>query len=305
MKIKISREVKIGIYALTTLVIMYWVFNFIKGRDIFSSYDNYYVAYENVEGLGQTSSIYLKGLKVGNVSKISLEKSGQFFEATLRIHRGYSIPENSTAEIYSTDIMGNKAVRVIVGDSPRLAKPGDFLNASVASDFTNMMSKELLPLKDKLEVLMTNLNTTVVSLNNVLTENTQKQLAESIRHLNTSLQNISTISSTLNNEKEHIARSLENIDSFTASLSNNTQNINAIISNLEQLSDSLKYVDIKSTFNHLNTLLAQASDTTGTVGQLLYNNEIHHRLSATLNDLDLLIKDLKENPKKYVKLSLF
>ena len=305
MKVKISREVKIGIYALVTLVLMYWVFNFIKGRDIFSAYDNYYVSYENVEGLGQTSTVYLKGLKVGNVSKISLEKSGKFFEVTLRIHRGYSIPENSTAEIYSTDIMGNKAVRVIVGDSPRLAKSGDFLNANVASDFTNMMSKELLPLKDKLETLITNLNTTVVSINNVLTTDAQKQLSESIAHLSTSLQHIANITNSLDTEKEHIIRTLENIDTFTASLSNNSQSIDAIIRNFEQLSDSLKQVNVKATVDHLNTLLAQASDTTGTVGQLLYNGELYDRLSSTLNSLDLLIKDLKENPKKYVKLSLF
>ena len=305
MKVKISREVKIGIYALGTLVLMYWLFNFLKGQDIFNSYDKYYATFENVEGLAQSSTVYLKGLKIGNVSKIELDENAQSFKISLRINRGYSIPKNSTIEIYSTDIMGNKAARILVGDSPMLALPGDYLKSSVASDLTNMVSRELIPLKDKLETLITNLNTTVVSINNVLTTDAQKQLTESIAHLSTSLQHIANITNSLDTEKEHIIRTLENIDTFTASLSNNSQSIDAIIRNFEQLSDSLKQVNVKATVDHLNTLLAQASDTTGTVGQLLYNGELYDRLSSTLNSLDLLIKDLKENPKKYVKLSLF
>ena len=75
--------------------------------------------------------------------------------------------------------------------------------------------------------------------------------------------------------------------------------------NLEQISDSLARSNLKGSVERLNLLLAQASDTTGTVGQLLYNDELYHRLTIALKDLDALINDVKENPKKYVRLSLF
>jgi phospholipid/cholesterol/gamma-HCH transport system substrate-binding protein len=88
-------------------------------------------------------------------------------------------------------------------------------------------------------------------------------------------------------------------------LRNNGENINTIAANLSQLSDTLRRSDIKTTIDRLNTLLAQAGDTSGTVGQLLQNDELYRNLSATLNSLDALINDLQKNPKKYVKLSLF
>jgi phospholipid/cholesterol/gamma-HCH transport system substrate-binding protein len=305
MKMKLKTEVKIGIYAIVVILAMYWAFNFLKGKDIFSPYDTYYATYENVDGLTASSTIYLRGLKVGSISKIIFEKEKQQFAVSLRIERGYSIPENSVAEIYATDILGNKAIRILMGNSPKLATPQAYLKSNVASDMTNLMASELLPLKEKLDVLLTNLNITVEAVNSVLTEKSQRNLAQSIESLHESLLHVEQITGTLAAGRVHIDKSLENMDAFTTSLRNNTGNIDAIATNLAQFSDSLRRVEINATVDRLNLLLAQASDTTGTVGQLLHNKELYRHLSHTLRDLDILIQDIRENPKKYIKLSIF
>ncbi|MDR1680955.1 MAG: MlaD family protein [Prevotellaceae bacterium] len=305
MKLKISKEVKIGVYALTILVGLYLVFNFLKGRDLFHTYNVYYAAYENVEGLTPSAPVFLKGLKVGSVVKIAFDRDEQSFLVTLRVDNRYGIPENSTAEIYGADIMGSKALRILVSHSPKLAKTKEYLKSSVASDMMTMMVNELTPIKNKLDVLLSNLNITVATVNHILNEENQQELDESIRSLSKTMKHIEHIAGVVDSQKDHLGNTLENADAFTASLRNSTQHIETVILNLEQISDSLARSNLKGTVEHLNRLLAQASDTTGTVGQLLYNDELYQRLSVTLKDLDALINDLQANPKKYVKLSLF
>ncbi len=305
MKIKISKEVKIGIYAVVTIVAMYWVFNFLKGRDLLNKYQTYYAVFENVEGLTATAPVYLKGLKVGNVSKITFEKTDLRFTVALRVESSYGVPEDSKAEIYGTDIMGNKAVRILMGSSPKLATSDDYLQSSVASDLTNMVANELLPLKDKIMGTLNNLNTTITAINNVLNEDTQNNLKGSISNLNSTLAHVESLSSALNSNKKHLTNSLENIDAFSATLRNNGTKIDRIADNLVQVSDSLRMANLKQTIDNLNALLGQANDTSGTVGKLLHDGELYTRLSNTVNDLDLLLIDLKANPKRYVKLSLF
>ncbi|MDR0728824.1 MAG: MlaD family protein [Prevotellaceae bacterium] len=305
MKLKISKEVKIGIYAITILVVMYWIFNFLKGRDLFNTYNTYYATYENVEGLTQSAPVFLKGLKVGSVIKIVFEKEEQSFLVTLRVDNHYGIPEHSTAEIYAADIMGTKAIRILVSNSPKLAQSKEYLKSSVASDMMTMMVNELTPIKNKLDVLLSNLNVTVETINHILNEEKQRELDESIRSLNKTMKHIERIAGVVDAQKDHLGNTLENADAFTASLRNSTQHIESVIQNLEQISDSLAQSNLKGTVERLNLLLVQVSDTTGTVGQLLYNDELYQRLSITLKDLDALINDLRANPKKYVKLSLF
>jgi phospholipid/cholesterol/gamma-HCH transport system substrate-binding protein len=221
------------------------------------------------------------------------------------VEQGYSIPENSVAEIYATDILGNKAIRIIMGNSPKLLATKSYLQSSVASDLTNIVASELLPLKDKLETLIMNLNTTVVAVNSILTDEAQKELRVTLANLNKSMQHVEQLTGTLSAKNGHLHNTLENLEIFSTSLRNNSENINAIAGNLAQFTDTLRQTDIKATIDRLNGLLAQAGDTTGTVGQLLYNKELYLRLSSTIHSLDVLLNDIQANPKKYVKLSLF
>jgi phospholipid/cholesterol/gamma-HCH transport system substrate-binding protein len=298
---KIKKEVKIGIYAVVIIIGMYWLFNFLKGKDIFNTHTTYYVHYERVDGLSASSPVFLKGLKVGTISDIAYEEDKQQFQVSLQIKKTYHIPDNSVAEIFSTGLMSGNGVRIVIGDSPVVAASGSSLAASIEPDIIS----SLLPLKDQAELLLGNLNATITAVNNILTEESQKNLETSINSLRKSLQHIEQITGTLGAKDGHLNNTLENLDAFSSALRDNNENINAIAGNLSQFTDTLRRVDIKTTIDRLNVLLAQAGDTSGTVGQLLQNDELYRNLSATLNSLDALIKDLQKNPKKYVKLSIF
>ncbi len=99
--------------------------------DIFYSYNTYYVNYDNVNGIVPSSAVYLKGFKIGSVAKIKYEESTQKFCVSLQVDGDYKIPDNSMADIYATDIMGTKAVRILLGDNATPAKSYSYLQASI------------------------------------------------------------------------------------------------------------------------------------------------------------------------------
>ncbi|MDR3133755.1 MAG: MlaD family protein [Prevotellaceae bacterium] len=298
---QIKKEIKIGIYAVVIIIGMYWLFNFLKGKDIFNSHAAYYISYDRVDGLSASSPVFLKGLKVGTVSDIAYEEDRQAFLVTVQVKTAYNIPDNSVAQIFSTGLMSGNGIRILIGDSPVIAASGSRLASSIAPD----MLSSLLPLKEQAEQLLGNLNATITAVNNILTDETQKNLGESIGSLQKSLQHIEQITGTLGAKNGHLNNTLANMDAFSSALRNNSENIHTIAANFSQFSDTLRRLDIKATVDRLNILLAQAGDTSGTVGQLLQNDELYRNLSATLHSLDELITDLKKNPKKYVKISLF
>ncbi len=298
---KLKREVKIGAYIVATLFIMYWVFNFLKGQDIFNKSVTYYARYESVEGLVPTAQVYIKGLKVGIIEKIEYEQKEKLFLVRLRVEAGYIIPENSIAKIFNADLMGNKAVSIVLGSSPKQLAPGSIM----ASDISTDLMTEIMPLKGKLDSLLIKTNETFAAINNILTEEKQNEIKSIITNLATSTSNLAALTNTLNEEKTHLSNTMKNAETFTASLAQNTGNITAMLENLKAVSDTLHNTEIGALIAKVNNLLSAANSLDGTVGQLLHNDELYKNLSSTLHDLDLLLQDLKANPKKYVKLSLF
>lgn len=85
-----------------------------------------------------------------------------------------------------------------------------------------------------------------------------------------------------------------------------------MITNLETFSDTLTKTDISGTFKRANTslaelekILAQINEGQGTLGMLMYNDTLYLEIEKTAEELNLLLKDIRENPKRYVKFSLF
>ncbi|MDR3350616.1 MAG: MlaD family protein [Prevotellaceae bacterium] len=298
---QIKKEVKIGIYAVVIIAGMYWLFNFLKGKDLFDTHAIYYVHYESVDGLSTASPVFLKGLKIGAVSDIAYEEDGQQFLVSLQVEKAYRIPDNSVAQIFSTGLMSGNGVRILIGDSPVIAASRSRLESSIAPDIIS----SLAPLQEQAELLLANLNTTITAVNNILTDDTQKNLEASVSSLQKSLQHIEHITGALGAKNGHLNNTLENLDAFSSALRNNSDHIDTIAANFSQFSDTLRRLNIKATIDRLNVVLAQAGDSSGTIGQLLQNDELYRHLSAMLNNLDELIKDLQKNPKKYVRLSLF
>jgi phospholipid/cholesterol/gamma-HCH transport system substrate-binding protein len=308
-----SKELKIGLIGAFLIALLVWGINFLKGKDIFASRDQYYAVYNNIAGLESSAPVLLNGYKIGMVENIKLTGINnknitvQFF-----IRGDVKIPYNSKVLIYSSDLMGTKALKLDFTDKRKYYQPGDTLPSVLQKDLTERLYEEVQPIKDRAETLIASLD----SIIQIFNENTRTSIQNSLHNFDTTSKHLKHSSARLDHilssNTKNINNTLKNLDSITTSLNNNKQHITNTFSNISEITDSLKRSNIKTTLAHLEQTLASADSIMqnikrgeGSAGLLIKNDSLYHNLNQTTKDLDLLIKDIKENPKRYINVSVF
>src|SRR5664279_5729712 len=169
MHFKLTREFKIGLAFVLTLAAFYWGVNFLKGVDIFSNTRKIYAVYPKVDGLMRSNPVTINGLNVGKVSRITFTNdTSKNLIVELSISHNVPIPNNSVAQIYSSDLLGSKAVEIILGNSTVFVKNKDTLHSGAKASLEDQVSRQVLPLKAKAESLMGSFDTLLTVLNQVM-----------------------------------------------------------------------------------------------------------------------------------------
>lgn len=303
---KISKEFKIGIIAVATIAGFIWGMNFLKGINIFKTTDEYYVMYDKIDGLIESGVIYLNGYKVGNVSEIRFDRNnpGKII-VKLALEEKVSIPVNSVAMITSSSLIsGIKDMHLIFSDSTRYYNVGD----TIPGGLDEGLSAIIDPFKKQVEETIANIDTVLIVMKNIFNNNTQASLRHTFAHLDTITANLST---SLESDGG-LSESIDNLAHITGELKKKSGELASIIENFSSVSDSIAQSEIKSainntnkTINATNEILQKIRSGEGTAGMLINNDTLYYNLQNASKNLDILIKDLKEHPKKYVHFSLF
>ena len=314
---KRSKPFIIGFTFILAIVIFIWGFNYLKGRDLFKKQEFLYARYHTVNGLVTAKPVYVNGLQVGQVSRLYFapDMSGDII-VELVIQSKFPIPKNSIAHIFSADLMGSKSITLILGDSKEAVVSGDTLLTSVEGSLMESVNKQVAPLKAKAEELMGSVDTLLSAFNAVMNDETVKNLSTSIEDIQSTFKNLASTTSRLDDlatsEGNRLKSILSNVDSLSLTLSENREGLSNIINNFESISDSLSKVNIASVvykadsaINNLNQILAKINEGTGTAGKLINSDSLYRELNKSAGELNKLLKDIRENPKRYVKFSLF
>jgi phospholipid/cholesterol/gamma-HCH transport system substrate-binding protein len=307
---KISNEVKVGAVTLITILVFIWLYNFLKGKDFFSNSAYYYTVYDKIGGLAESSPVEINGFKVGVVQSIDFvsPESGKLLVA-FSVSKDFILPKNTVAEIVPVSLLGGMKVQFVYGNGPGTYSDGDTIPGILAESLTDKIETEILPLKDKISKLVTTLDSVTGSVNKLMDNEFRNNLKGTLSNLNNTTGSINRIIGS--NEKE-LKATLESIDKFSKMLSENTGKLNKTFSNLESVTDTLAAADIYASVTKLKASLEQASlmmenmnKGKGTAGQILTNDTLYTNLTNSLESLNLLLVDMKANPKKYVHFSLF
>ena len=213
---KIKTETKIGIVGVLTIAILVWGINFLKGKNLFSKYNTYYAKYTDINGLLPTSYVFINGMKVGKVTNITyMDSQMKNFLVSFDIPANIKIPSNSIAEVYNSDILGSKAMRIIIGNSQTELSGNDTLLSQSESSMFSEIGKMLTPYTDKVDNIISNLDSVVISVNQILDKNSQQEIKSMIVNVNQLSANLASLSSNLDNitsqEKEKIHLIVENV----------------------------------------------------------------------------------------------
>jgi phospholipid/cholesterol/gamma-HCH transport system substrate-binding protein len=68
---------------------------------------------------------------------------------------------------------------------------------------------------------------------------------------------------------------------------------------------TLNESDIEGVVSSFRELLENINDPDGTIGKLLVDGAVYDSVDELLTDVDMLVRKIQENPKKYLKISVF
>lgn len=303
-------EFKVGLFGLIVLVILFFGIKFLKGSDIFQKENTYYAVYDNVSGMLVSSNVFVNGLRVGYVKEIEATNDrADNFLVTFIVRSDIKIPEDSKILLFSSDLLGSKALKLELGSSSRIISDGDTLSSGRELGMLDNLGESISP-------MMNNLDSILSSLNKILNTQSQNSLKNTIANLETTTNKLSSISTNLDNlmieEKAKLAKIIENTESITTNFQNNNEKLTNIIANVDNIVDSAAKANIGSTLietgksiERLNTVLGVIEKGKGNIGLLINDEELYKSLDNSAKNLNKLIEDIKENPKKYINVSVF
>ena len=303
---KITREVKTGIVAVSIIALFIWGYNFMKGLNLFDGPSKTYITeYNNVQGLNTASVVTINGVEVGKVVNIMFnkqpEKRGQLI-VEFSVETDFEFSKLSIAKIYSASLMGGKSLAVVPSYEGEIAKPGDFLQGEIESDIFSSVTEKLNPLQAKVENVIVSADSLMVGLNDIIDVKTRTNLKSSIAQLNSTILNFKNVS-------ESVDRLIKDNEK---KLGNTLANAELMTNNLAKLSDTLVNANLgltvknlETTVHNLNKILASVEAGDGTLGKLLNDEGLYNNLTNSSKELEELLREMKLNPKRFVHFSLF
>ena len=307
---KISNEVKVGVAAVLTILVFIWLYNFLKGKDLFNNSAFYYTVYDKIGGLAESSPVEINGYKVGVVQSIDFidAESGRLLVA-FSVSKEFKLPKNTFAEIVPISLLGGMKVQFIYGNGPGTYSDGDTIPGRLAESLMDKVETELLPVKDKITNLIIVLDSVISSVNEVMNADFKKDLGGTLSNLNSTSESLNKI---IGSKEQELKATLDNINKFSRMLSENSEKMSSTFSNIEAITDTLAAADLYTSVLNLKSSLEKAAllidnmnNGKGTAGQFLTNDSLYSNLTSSLESLNVLLQDMKANPKKYVHFSIF
>jgi phospholipid/cholesterol/gamma-HCH transport system substrate-binding protein len=305
--VKVSKEFKVGLLAVVSLTILYFGFNFLKGVDFFSDTNQYYASYAEVDGLQVSNPIIINGLSVGRVSDVQLV-NGREKEilVVMDVDSDIILGESTVALLRNSNFLGMSKEIVLQLESEILnpAEDGDTLVGKIDRGITDVLLESAGPVANDLG--------TTISRINVILEN----FASNSGRINNTLSNIEQtsliIKETFQDNRQDLNVLINNLNAITIQLTSTVEKIDPILANTENLMDSLNQLPLQETLmetriaiEKMSEAIEKVNEGNGTVAKLLNDDSAYVNLNQSLQDLDRLLIDLRENPNRYVHFSLF
>jgi phospholipid/cholesterol/gamma-HCH transport system substrate-binding protein len=299
----LSKEIKAAFFVLTTIFLFIFGFNFLKGSSLLDKQKTVYAVYDEVDGLLVGANVMINGLSIGNVTDLDFLPNSTKIVVTLKVKDKINFSSNSSATIYETGVLGGLAIAIEpIFQKGMVVKSGDTLNSNIRPGLTELINRQIEPLQRKLESTLTSVDSIFSGASYVLNKETQNDIKESLNTLTSAVKAINNssliIEKTLTEKNTQINNSIDNIESITTNLSNVSKELNnfgiaGVLSNLEKSVDGI------------NLIVSNLNSDNSSLGKLISNDDVYENLNLSIESLNLLINDIKTNPKKYVHFSVF
>ena len=312
---KITNETKVGAITVISVAVLILGFNFLKGKKLWSSDTMIRGKYGNVQGLQNSNPIMINGLQVGTVYKITTEKDMREILVDLNITKDINIPKNSIAIIKSNPL-GTTSVEIKLGDAVENLKNKDIILTETSGGMFDDVLKKVDPVLYEVRKAVSSIDTLLGNFNTILDPRAKGNIAQVLANLNqvtaSMVSSTASLNNLLNTQTGALAKSLNNVSSITSNFATNNEKINSVMSNLDKTTSKFATINLNKTLdtldvavNNLKNIVSKFDNNNGTIGKLLNDPTMYKNLASSGNKLNLLLDDIRVNPKRYVSISVF
>ena len=297
---KLSYEIKTALLVLSGIFLFIVMINYLKSNDIFVSDRSFFAIYDDVEGVSTGTPVTISGFNVGSVQDISFYGDDAKLLLKFRVENDFQFSSNSIAQIYETGLIGGKALAIIPVNGKNLAVSGDTLKSDIAPGLTELVNDKLSPLQEKIESMVVSADSLLIAINSVFDVETKKNLTTSIENFSATIQSakksVDVLEEVLGNNENRLNSIIVNADQSLKNFSNLSENFEELDLVIENLS--------KSSTN-INSITNEIKAGNGLVNKVVYDEGFVKSLDQISSNINLLLEDLRMNPKRYVHFSLF
>lgn len=290
---------------MVVLTASFFLINYLRGEDIFNREIEVVSRYDNVEGLVPSAPVYIKGFKAGKVSEVVYEPETDDFKVVCSVLKEFRIPNDSKMTIYGVDIMGGKGIRLDLGSSSAMVSDGEYLQPSYEAGLMDGLAAEIAPLLSKVNSTLDSLGVTVSGVNRLLSEKNTDSFSRTVAHIERTMADVRKVASNVEGKSAELELFIDNLASLSDKFNGIADKVDTTVVGVNEIMASINSSDLEGTVNSFHELLKNVNDPDGSLGKLLVNDSVYNSVDSLLNDVDILVKRITENPKKYIKISIF
>lgn len=306
-----TNQAKVGIFSTISVVIFVLGFYFLKGTNLFVRKNVYYAVYDRVDGLYKSNLVDVNGFPIGRVGKMDRDPETGKIVVELDLDKNIRIPKSDSTQalLISTDFLGSKKVRFVFGTSKEFYDDGDTINTFFKKDLTEQLGLQIDPIMIDVKKMLPQLDSTIRGIKTLFDVNNSKSIYTTLGGVNDAIAKINKI---LAQNEESIQLTLKNLESISKNIEKNNGAITVILKNAETISDSIQKANLKLVIENLNQTITQLNgvvkdinDGKGTLGKVMKSDELYSKVDSAVGNLNVLLKDVKERPYRYVKINVF
>ena len=302
---KNAKELKIGIFVVVVLTASFFMINYLRGEDIFNREYKVTGKYENVEGLVPSAPVFIKGFKAGKVTEVNYMTEEGEFEVVCSVSSAFPVPSDSKMVIYAVDLMGGKGVKIALGEAEESAEDGAQLETAFEAGLVDELGASIKPLLAKVGNTLDSLSVLVSGVNTMLSEENVRRIEGTLANVEKTMASVKGIAATINGKSAELEAFMDNLSAFSGKLEGLAEKVDTTITGFNGVVDQLNESDIKGLVSSFKELVENINDPDGSINRLMKDDSVYNSVDSLLNDVNILVKKIQENPRKYLKISVF
>lgn len=302
---KFNNETKVGILATVAITLLILGFNFMKGDKLFKSGFELHAYFEDANGLSQGNPVVYNGLRVGTIKEIGMNEVSGKIHARFSLEKGLQIPVDSKAIIMS-DLLGSKALKLERGNLEQMVESGAVLDGMLQASLEEKVMDEILPLKDNIGDLITQMERFMGWLNNTMDESTGNKIDDMMDNFSITARNLSRTSYRVDTLLGTFQTTAYNANRVIRNLRDQNETINRIMNNAATFSDTLALTssnikgimqETEKIVGSLTNVMTKVENGEGTMGMLVSDDSLYYNIRETTTSLEKLVSGLSDDPK--------